>query len=228
MLFRFRVLAVSALLLITLPLLSFKFEHPSDIVKAMKKQFKVMKSYKADFKISVINKNRSKVSAGTAYFQSPGMINFTFSSPFGDKIISNGRTMWVYIKRMNAVGIQELDYKKKGKSIYETSSYDGLVALFRRYHYQFKDQNQPETIEGKKYYVLKLNEKTASGGFSDMLLYVDSETKLIDRIDAFSESGRKVTLKFTNIAMNPELKQSLFRFRVEGNIKTLENPLTTE
>ena len=204
------------------------FVHPLDIVKEMKAKFKSMKSYQAEFKIVVKSKKGSKISSGTAYYKEGGLLNFTFSKPSGDTIISNGKQMWVYISKLKTVGIQDLKYKKAGKSIYNTASYDGLVSLFTRYHYKFEGDSQPRDFNGQNFYILKLKEKEASGGFSKLILYVDANSKLIHRIEAQSESGRNLLLQFSSIQMNENISSSKFRFKVESYMKSIRNPLTTE
>ncbi len=217
--------AFSILLVSLFPLTAIDFKHPSDVVKNMKKVFKGIETYSATFNISVKEGKKSRNTSGVAYFKRGGRLNFTFQKPYGDKIISDGRKMWVYIASLRAVGVQDLQSKS---NIYNSASYKGLVSLFRRYHYRFDRADQPISIGQGRFYVLQLNEKTASGGFSKMKLFVDAEKYLIRQIDATSESGRKVTLKFSNIKLNNPIANNKFTYRVKGNTKVIENPLTTE
>lgn len=203
-----------------------QFLHPSDVVTKMKARFKEMQGYQANFVI-ISSDGKKITSKGVVYYKQGGKINFTFSRPSGDKIISDGKRLWVYIASLRAVGIQDLQHQDKdGKSIYQTASYDGLVALFRQYHYSFRSSEQPETIDGEKYYVFQLKEKVASGGFTSMLLYVSPQDYLIHRLKAVSASGREVELQFSSLQVNPDLPNNLFTFEIKGNIRVIENPLT--
>lgn len=205
------------------------FIHPSDVVKEMKSRFKSMKSYEGSFRIQIKDGKETRNSSGKAYYRSGGRLNFTFSQPYGDLIISDGQKMWVYIARLNAVGVQDLDTTdKKGRNIYETNSYSGLVNLFRRYHYRFDSPEQPRKIKGDRYFVLDLKEKVSSGGYEKITLYVDPEKYLIRELDAESPSGRTVNMQFSSIELNKELPESLFEYKVKNNVRIVENPLTTE
>lgn len=206
--------------------MSIDFLHPSDVVKKMKKTFLKIESYSADFQIITKDKKGTKATSGKAYFKKDGKINFTFSQPYGDKIISNGRKMWIYISSLNAVGVQNLDYKKNGKSIYSTGSYTGLINLFRRYHYRFESPDQPVKTQNGTFYILDLREKVTSGGFSTMKVYVHPETYLIHKIEAQTSSKKSLVLKLSNINTKNDLPDNLFYFKVEGNTKVVENPLT--
>ncbi len=200
------------------------FVHHSDVVRAMKKRFSEISTYQAKFTIKVINNNKSTTSTGTVYYKKSGKVNFSFANPNGDKIISNGKKMWIYIRKLNAVGVQALD--KENSNIYNSASYEGLVRLFRRYHYRFDSIEQPKEISGNNYYVLALDEKVDSGGFSSITIYVQTNTKLIKKLVAISRGGRKVELEFRDIKLNVELLSSLFTYKVEGNVKIVENPLS--
>lgn len=204
-----------------------EFLHPADVVVEMKNRFKKMKTFQASFHIQT-EENRKKTEArGLVYYKQNGKINFTFNKPAGDKIISDGRRLWIYIASMNALAVQDLNNQKKGKSIYDTVSYDGLVALFKNYHYSFRTPQQPEQKDGENYYVFQLKEKVASGSFSSMLIYVSPKDHLIRFVEAFSASGREVHLKFSSIKLDEDLPNSLFSYEIKGNTRVIENPLTT-
>lgn len=212
-----------------LPAQSQEFLHPSDVVSEMKDRFRSMKSYQANFKMTLKDGKDVSTSSGTAYYKSGGKVNFTFRQPYGDWIISNGEKMWIYVAKLRAVGIQDLQTKNKnGTSIYDTNSYEGLVRLFERYHYRFDTPDQPQSIDGKKYFVFYLNEKTSSGGYESLRLYVSTDTYLIEEIKGYSPSGKEVSLKFSSIEVNPELSDQLFQYKKQDGVKIVENPLTTQ
>ena len=201
-----------------------KFIHHSEVVAEIKKRFVSIKTYKANFNITIMETGKRRKFSGIIYYKKGGKINFTFLKPTGDLIISNGRKMWVYVKRLNTVGVQILDKKKS--NLYQSASYEGLVSLFQRYHYRFSSTEQPQDIFGYKHYVLSLDEKVDSGGFHKITLFVNANTKLIRRLVALSRSGRKVKLEFKHIKLDEELPNSLFTYRVKGNTRVVENPLT--
>ena len=202
-----------------------EFVHHSDIVKKMKDAFKNISTYQASFKIKVKEQNDDKISNGKVYYKKPGKIHFNFEKPSGDLIISNGKKMWVYIKKINAVGIQNLD---DNSSIYSSTTYEGLVSLFQRYHYRFKTPQQPQELNGHKYYVLLLEEKVNSGGFNSIDVYIDTKSYMIHKMTARTSVGNVVDLEFNSIKLNEDVSNNLFTYRIDGNVKVVENPLTME
>ncbi len=212
-------------LVITTRIFTQEFVHPTDVVKQTKERFKAMETYQAEFQIVTEQNNKKSYAAGTAYYKKGGMVNFTFTTPRADMIISNGKKLWVYMSDLRAVGVQDLDPEKA--SLYNSNTYEGLITLFSRYHYSFDTPNQPVESSGSMYYVLKLKEKVASGSFTEMQVYIDAQTYLITKIVAQSPMGKTMTLIFKNIELDMELPNSLFQYTVEGNVRVVENPLTT-
>ena len=202
--------------------------HPNDIVKRMKKNFKTLETYKANFNITTTEGKKVKRSKGVAYYKKGGKLNLTFTSPYGDKIISNGSKMWVYIRSMNAVGEQKLKTKNKKTGIQTAISYEGMVSLFRRYHYRFDTIKQPRLVNNQSQYVLELKEKTTSGGFKSMKVFVGGSNYLINKIIAKTESGKTVIMQYSNIKKNINLADKLFVFKPKGKMRILKNPLTSE
>jgi outer membrane lipoprotein carrier protein len=205
------------------------FTHPSDVARAMQAKFKSLKAYQADFSLSIKDMNKTRVSTGLATYGEGGKLNFTFSQPSGDLIISNGQMLYVYVARLRAVGKQPLKTKDKdGKAIFNAGTSEGLSNLFRRYHYRFDRPEQPREAEGGKYYILDLKEKEITGGYDKITLFVDPESYLIQKMRASSPSGRTVELRFSNIRLNPTLDPKVFQFKEPDNVKIVDNPLTTE
>ncbi|MES0491682.1 MAG: outer membrane lipoprotein carrier protein LolA [Leptospirales bacterium] len=200
--------------------------HSTDIVDKVKAKFKGIETYSADFTIKTVEKKNNKTYRGKAYYKKGGNVNFTFTEPYGDIIISNGKKMWIYIKKMKTVGVQELN-SPKDAGVTGTTGYEGVMSMFTRYHYSYDTPEQPRTVDGKSYYILNLKEKVSSGGFSTMTVYVNATTSLIEKLVATNNRNKTVTLTYKNIKLNPELPPSLFYFKVEGRIQTVNNPLTT-
>ncbi|MDH4262144.1 MAG: outer membrane lipoprotein carrier protein LolA [Spirochaetia bacterium] len=204
-----------------------KFVHPTDVVKKVKDNFNKLNSYQAEFNIITERKNQKKYTKGTAYFKKGGKVNFSFTIPTNDVIISNGKKMWIYIKRLNAVAVQNLKNPDSDKGITSAFTDSGVITLFNRYHYSFDTVDQPILLNKTRYYKLNLKEKVATGGFSEMKVYIDAETFFITKIEADAPGGKKVTLTLTNVEYNVELPNSLFQFNIEDNMKVVENALTT-
>ncbi|BDA78412.1 membrane protein [Leptospira kobayashii] len=209
------------------------WHSPSEVVKKIKKKFSEINSYSADFQIKSVENKKEKTMRGKSLYKRPGKIRYNFNEPEGDEIVSDGKTLYIFIKRLGAVGKQDLSLDKKNSSgaLFTTNSADGLSRLFRKYHYKFDAIEQPRIVFEKdptKYFVLELDQREKIGGFEKMKLFVDSESYLIKRAIATDGRGKETTIAFSNINFEEEIQDGVFNFHMSGNAKIVNNPLVSE
>lgn len=209
------------------------WNSPSEVVKNIKKKFADMKTYTADFKIQSINNKKTTQMKGKCLYKNPGKIRYEFSEPYGDMIVSDGKTLWIYIQKINAVGKQDLEIQKNntsGEPIFQSSSPSGLNRLFRKYHYKFDTIEQPRIIgtDPKKYFVLSLEQREKIGGFENMTLFVDSETFFIKKSIGTDSRGKQTTIEFSSFTPNVEVEDGIFHYHISGNSKIVNNPLVSD
>ncbi|MFN3247574.1 MAG: LolA family protein, partial [Leptonema sp. (in: bacteria)] len=104
----------------------------------------------------------------------------------------------------------------------------GVKHLFNDYHYKFDDINQPKEIDGKKYYVLDLEQKVKIGGYEKMRLFINADNFFIEKSIAEGSFGTKTTIEFSNIETNIELEGKLFQYTPPDNVRIVLNPLVSE
>ncbi len=203
------------------------FFHHSDVVEKVSNKFYSLETYQAKFTFTKSQKGKKqKKSYGTVYYKQPSLINFTFSKPSEDTIISNGRKMWLYLAKLNAVGIQDLTQNQD--SLYSIASRKGILQLFKRYHYRFNTPKQPVTIQGKAYYILHLEEKVNHSSFTTIQVYVDASSFFIRKLVALSSKGYKVELALDRVQENPKISNKYFTYQSNERTIVVENPLTVE
>ncbi len=208
------------------------WNSPSEVVKKIKKKFSNIKSYTAEFRISTVNNKKTTNLRGNCFYKAPGKVRYDFKEPEGDAIVSDGKTLWIYIKRIGAVGKQDLELKKNNSSgpIFQAASAEGLNRLFRKYHYKFESINQPQVSpkDGKPYFVLALEQREKIGGYENMILFVDAETYLIKKAVAADGRGKESTMEFTSIQLDTDIEDGVFNYHISGNAKIVNNPLVSE
>ncbi|MCE9499788.1 MAG: outer membrane lipoprotein carrier protein LolA [Leptospira sp.] len=211
---------------------SHNWNSPSEVVKKIKKKFVNIKSYTAEFRITTVSAKKTTNMRGNCTYKSPGKIRYDFNEPEGDAIVSDGKTLWIYIKRIGAVGKQDLELKKNNTSgpIFQAGSAEGLNRLFRKYHYKFDSISQPQVSpkDGKQYFVLALEQREKVGGYENMLLYVDAESYLIKKAIAADGRGKETTIDFSEIKLDPEIEDGIFNYHISGNAKIVNNPLVSD
>lgn len=174
---------------------------------------------------------KSTTMSGHCYYQKPGKIRYEFDQPNGNLIVSDGRILWVFIKRLGAVGKQDLTLKKKNESdsdIFSTTPGPGLSRLFRKYHYKFDKPQQPRKFDDGTFFVLEMEQREKIGGYETILLYIDPSNYLIRKAEATDSYGKRTVISFSAIELDPQLEGKLFQYQPEDNIRIVLNPLVSE
>lgn len=218
-----------------LPNLLFSQAHnwnsPSEVVKKVKKKYSEIQTMTTEFKIQTSGSKKANTMRGVSQYKNPGKIRYDFSQPDGDVIASDGKTLWIYIKRIEAVGKQDLEIQKtnvSGEQVFPTNTPSGLFRIFRKYHYKFDTINQPQKGEdGKEYFVLALEQREKIGGFEYMTLYVDTQDYLIRKAVGRDSRGKETAIEFTKIELDKEIEDGVFNYHVSGKVKIVNNPLVS-
>lgn len=207
---------------------SYKFEFVtvSDIVKKVKQRFAELDSYQAGFRIASEHHGKRSYQSGTVKYKSSDKLLVEFHKPHGQKIVSNGKMMWIYIPSMNVVAEQDL--KSDSGSFFSSSTRAGLRRLFSKYHYRFASKEQPEVQPGgSKMYTLYLKQKESRSGFRKMKLWIN-EDFIISKAYGETSSGKKVEIVFHDIKTDVNLPNGIFRFDIPSRARVIKNPMISE
>lgn len=204
---------------------NFDFITVRDIVGKVKKRFSEIGSYQASFKI-VSDKMGKKIhQSGIIKYKSSDKLLIEFHSPHGQKIVSNGDMMWVYIPSMNVVAEQNLE---SGSGLFSSGTKSGLNRLFSKYHYRFASKDQPQKNKsGNKYYTLLLKQRETRSGFRKIKLWV-SEKYFITRAKGETSTGKKIDIKFSNIKTDLDFPNGIFKFDMPARARVIKNPMISE
>jgi len=148
-----------------------------------------------------------------------------FTKPYGQKIVSNGKIMWLYIPSLRVVAEQDL---KSSGGFFSAGTKSGLKRLFSKYHYRFASKDQPELLKnGKKMYTLLLKQRESRTGFRTIKLWI-SEEFFIKKAVGKTSDGKNIEIEFKNIKIGIDLPKGIFKFRIPKGVKLLKNPMITE
>ncbi|MCP4135369.1 MAG: outer membrane lipoprotein carrier protein LolA [bacterium] len=203
----------------------FDFITVTDVVKKVKARFGGIDSYQANFKIVSEKLGKKSNQTGTIKYKAKDKLLLEFRSPYGQKIVSNGKMMWIYIPSMNVVAEQDL---KSSSGLLTSSTKTGLRRLFAKYHYRFASKEQPETqSDDTKVYTILLKQKESRSGFRTIKLWI-SEDYFITRARGETSSGKKVDITFSRIKINNGLQNGIFKFDVPASARVIKNPMISE
>lgn len=203
----------------------------AEVARKVIHTFEDLKTYSARFEMVSRDGGKTQNMSGTVYFSKPGKVLFDFDRPSGDFILSDGKIMWIYLKRRNVVGKQDLSLKKENESgsmIFSADPDAGISRLFRKYHYRFDTVKQPREIDGQEVFVLDLDQREKIGGYENIKLHIDTKTYLIKRAIGTTGSGKTTTISFQNIQINPPIEGKKFQYKPDDRVRVVLNPLVNE
>ena len=206
--------------------IKFDFTTVSDVVKNIKKRYSDIECYSADFKITVDKGGKKNVQQGTLKSKFPNKLLVDFTVPYGQKIVSSDKMMYIHMPSLNVVA--EQDVNNDEGSIFSSGTKSGLRRLFSKYHYKFDSKDQPfQESDGRKYYTLFLKQKESRSGYRNLRLWV-TEDFLIKKISGETSSGKKVDIEFSNIKTNENFSNGIFKFEVPSQARVIRNPMIAE
>ena len=135
----------------------------------------------------------------------PGKIYIKFSSPAGQVIVSNGKSLWIYSPGNNICGVQDLSGGGSGGIAAFTSGYLAIV-----------------TAQGPGGYTIKL--KANDKSYNEILLILDS-TFFLKRAVFKSKDGGSISFSLSNISTTAPVMANIFSFDVPASAQVVKNPL---
>jgi outer membrane lipoprotein carrier protein len=202
----------------------FDFVTVSDVVTKVRKKFSKVDSYQANFSITSKRGRKVNRQTGVLKYKSPNKLLIEFYSPRDQKIVSDGKMMWIYIPSMNVVAQQDL---KSDTGLFGSGTRSGLRRLFSKYHYRFLSKKQPEETPQGTFYTLFLKQKESRSGFKTLKLWINSDY-MISKAQGETTTGKTITIDLSKINTQVNHPTGIFRFSVPARARVITNPMIAE
>jgi outer membrane lipoprotein carrier protein len=176
------------------------------------------KTYRASFKQVYFIKvqNKKKDSKGKVVFEKPGKMSFSYESPNGNRVVSNGKVIKVYEKeaeQMYESPVQKSQYPAA------LSFLLGEGKLTKDFKLKLLDAS---TMKFEGGHVLEGVPKEASPAYQKVLLYVDGETAQVRRVLVLDAQGNRNRFDFSDPVLNEPVKASEFEFTPPKGTKIIK------
>jgi len=159
--------------------------------------------------------------AGTVYAMMPNFLRIEFTSPAEQVILFNGESMMIFLPGERAILNQSV--ASGGANI---ASARGLTLLQRNYVPAFVVGPAPVPIDpGSSEMVVKLRlaRRSLGEGFTEIILDVSPDTRLIRRITGRTIQGTTVRFDFSGVSINSGIPERLFIFESPPNTNMYNN-----
>ncbi len=182
-----------------------------ELVKFMQESFDRIGGYTADF----VEIHPGYTYRGMIRVKFPGRFRLDYNIPRGRVIVSDGRTLWIYLPSLKLVGEQKL----KGDVFFSGGA--SLIALRRTYNISPSGE---AVVEGKACWVALLTPKDPSAGFKRMKLYISKDIGIPLRTEGETARGTTLIFVVKNIRKTPNLPNDVFKFYPPAEAQMLYDP----
>lgn len=160
------------------------------------------KSLSADFKQVLLNEAGIPVrtSYGVFYLQRPGKFRWNYQKPFTQEIVSDSGKVWFYDTDLEQVTIKKLDESLGSTPALLLSGDISLEANFT-----MLDQG----VDGDMQWI-KLLPKSQETSFK--YIVIGLKNGILGGMELSDNFGQLTRIYFSNVLINPPLKQTLFHF----------------
>jgi outer membrane lipoprotein-sorting protein len=151
--------------------------------------------------------NSTLTSRGTLYQRSPDRFALRFSQPAGDVIIADGRHFWVYYPSVDRRQVIRATATQGGAGAVDLKAQfiGNPVERFRHtYH-------GTEKLGGRTAHVLTLVPRN-DAGYQSLKVWIDGMDSLVRRFIITEPTGAAVEFQLSNLAVNPNIGNDVFRF----------------
>ena len=171
-----------------------------------------LETFSADFEQKLIDSSGEvlETSKGSVLLRRPGMFSWSYRAPYAQKIISDGKSLWVYEEDLEQVTISDA-----------SAAVEDTPALIFSGRYRIDEHyvtNELESDAGLAW--LELTPRNLESQYRALRLAF-AGTELSGMI-LFDSLGQTLLISFENTRRNPDLKRELFRFTPADNIDVID------
>jgi outer membrane lipoprotein carrier protein len=188
-----------------------------EIVENIQKIYDDADDYTAEFyqESEMSSIKRVQKAEGVVYFKKKGKMYWEYKKPTRQKVISNGKKMWLYQPDINQV--QEFNYNDLEAGKAQSSFLNGIGKLSEEFDIEFKG----DKVEGNLVLDLKSKEESS---FKNMKMYIDSENYNIVKTFTTDAYGNTNSITFKNIRFNTGVADDFFVFKAPKGVNIVTQP----
>src|SRR6266550_2873145 len=189
-----------------------------DVVRDLETAYSRMTDLRAEFNQNAFNKslNQTIPASGAVYLKKGGKLRWEYTQPTPQEIVSDGKKLWVYTPTLNQVNVAPAPEALAGPA---GSFLVGLGKLREHFGVRFLNPSQPRDGDGNV--VLDLTPKQPLPTMSRLILSIDPRSWEVRKAVVYDQFENTVTMRFTKMALNTGLPDSLFTFTPPKGVATV-------
>jgi outer membrane lipoprotein carrier protein len=180
-----------------------------------------VKTLRATFEQTITNPITGSAMSSKGSFQQrkPNRLAITFSDPAGDRIVADGKFVWVYLQSATPGQVLKLASTDVGAA---TSDLIGQFLNTPRGKYEAVD-NGVEKVGTRNARVIVLTAKPGEHlPFVRAKVWVDAGDNLIRQFESVDPNGVSRRVRLVSLTPNATVDDKAFAFRVPQNVRVVE------
>lgn len=179
-----------------------------------------MKTARVTFTQTLTNPltNREETSKGEMLQRLPGQYAVTFSVPAGDRIVSDGRTVWVYLPSTNPGQAFKLTV---GDGAARVPDFTAWMLDAPKERFALSDGGTA-VITARATHVVRLIPRDKSAPFASAKLWIDDGDGIVRQFETIDANGSARRVRIDSIQMNVPVSDHAFVFTPPPGVKVFD------
>jgi outer membrane lipoprotein carrier protein len=180
-----------------------------------------MSSMSADFRQTITNPltGTTSVSRGVLLRKDPNLLSINFSDPRGDRVVSDGNVLWVYLPS-SAPGQVIRMAAQDGGSMGMIDP-GGLFLSSPSSRYTISG-GENTTVGGRQTTLVNLVPKRSNNAFSRAKVWIDAADYSIRQFEIVDANGLTRRVAISNVKSNVTIPASAFRFVAPKGVRVID------
>ena len=197
-------------------------QTPDAVLQQASTAYSQMKTLRAEFQQTITNPltGTNAVSRGVMVRRAPDLLSVNFTDPKGDRVVADGKSLWVYLPssapgqvvRLPANGKSTLALVEPGELFLNSSSKKYTVT-----------SSGSATIAGRRANVVTLVPRAKNDIFSRAKVWVDAQDNTIRQFEVVDVNGLTRVVTITKLEPNAKVAASEFKFTPPKNVRVLDS-----
>lgn len=196
-------------------------QSPEAVMDRAVSNYAGMKSMRAEFTQTITNPLTGTISISTGELlrKRPNLLAINFSNPKGDRVVADGKAVWVYLPSSAPGQVVRLT---AGTNAAGSIDPGALFLSSPRTRYTMKGAGS-EFVGGVETDVVLLTPRSANAPFTRAKVWVDASSGALKQFEVTDANGLRRLVVITRLVPNPPIAKSAFSFTPPPNTRILDS-----
>lgn len=196
-------------------------QSPGTIMERAVASYSSTRSMRAEFQQKITNPltGSNAVSNGVMLRRDPNLLSINFSDPRGDRVVADGKSLWVYLPSSAPGQVIRLPASKGSPAMIDPG---GLFLSSPGTRYVIGGAGTA-TVSGRRTNVVTLVPRKANQTFTRAKVWVDAADNTIRQFEVVDANGLTRLVTITKLEKNPVIARSEFTFTPSRNVRVIDS-----